>query len=256
MPGLWWQSNVQLRLGLKVTGLPERCPDCGIRNTEEHALGDVETGGCGGARNRRHDEFGKFMMGMYKEAGYHVVEGEPEVPKVRENDPATRCDGIVRGLTTPQRETWVDFNVTDTGAPSNLMTDPELTLRRAEDGKRKKHGWRLTAHNADFLPIVCSVYGTMAFNCQQTIKACTEKMMAGESRECEDVAQVLHLNRARVQAAVWKATALGLVGRRGREQETAVRQHGQMVDETAEWDCGLSIPWLCVASDAGIRAPR
>jgi hypothetical protein len=246
MPGLWWKCLTQLRLGLPVSDLPKTCPDCGCRNSVDHALGGGSIGGCGGARAKRHNEAVVFVSRMAQDAKLHVVEGEPMVPKLHPDDPETRCDGIIRGLLTPQRETWIDIEVVDTGAVSHLMEKSEETLEKAEKEKRRKHAPRLLATNRDFIPIVASVHGTTAFDCQHTIKTCTKLMMGSKSEDKAEFAHLLHLNRARFQAAVWRATALCLVGRRGKTQEAACEHHEKEKHKTP------SLPWACVTSDAGI----
>jgi hypothetical protein len=182
MPALWWRVCVKLRLGIEVAELPGKCPDCGKTNSVDHALGGGVGGGCGGARNKRHDEVVGFVSRLCKEANFHIPGEdcyEPTVGKIVASDPDNRCDGIIRGLKNPQRDTWFDVEVVDTGAVSHSMDDSaSKTMERAEDGKTKKHGQRVAlAENADFVPIVCSVYGTAAFHSQQTIKTCTEKMV-------------------------------------------------------------------------------
>lgn len=249
MPGLWWRANAQLRLGLPVTDLPAKCPDCGTRNSVEHALGGGKSGGCGGARNKRHDEVAHYLGSLTESAGFFTLKDrEPLVPKLCSTDPSTRCDGIVRGLLTPQRETWIDIEVVDTGAVSHLTSKPSETLANAAAEKRAKHAPRLLATNRDFLPIICSVYGSTAFDCQQTIKTCTALTNGYKSDE-SDLSHLLHLNRAKFQAAVWRATALCLVGRRGKAQEKAIETHEANELKTAD----SVLPWLCVAADAGIR---
>ena len=137
------------------------------------------------------------------------------VGKLDPKDPDTRCDGIVRGLKTPQRDTWYDVVVPDTGAISHAMDESAAqTLEKAEDKKLEKHGQRVAlAENADFVPIACSVYGTTGFHCQQLIKTCTEKMVERKSAESSgEFSEVMCLNRARFQAAVWKEVARKWLG--------------------------------------------
>ena len=142
-----------------------------------------------------------------------------------------------------------DVECTDTGAVSHSMDEtPAKTLEKGEDEKTSKHGERVAlAENSDFLPIVCSVYGTMGFHCRQLIKTCTERMVEQRSGESSgDLSRVLCLNRARFQAAVWKATALCLVGRRGKSAEKAVKDA-----EKRALAVEVTVPWICVATDSG-----
>ena len=138
--------------------------------------------------------------------------------------------------------------VVDTGAVSHSMDESALkTLEKAEDSKIKKHGPQVVlAENADFLPIVCSVYGTSAFHSQRTINTCTERMVGrGSAESSGDFARVLCLNRARFQAAVWRATALCLVGRRGKDAQAAAKEA-----EKRATDIEVTVPWICVATDS------
>ena len=72
MEPLWFRIGLQLRLGLPVAALPDRCPDCLKKNSIEHALGSGEHGACGGARDRRHDEVCEHLRQLAREAGFWV----------------------------------------------------------------------------------------------------------------------------------------------------------------------------------------
>lgn len=245
---------MQLRLGLyDVMELPQACPDCGVENSIDHALGGGQRGGCGAARDRRHDEVVEFVNRLARDAGFHVPGvSEPRVGKIggpgsKEGD--TRCDGIVRGVWTPQRDCWFDVEIVYTGAVSHLMKDPAKTLEGEEEKKYKKHANRVAvAENADFMPIVASVHGTLAAHSQRFVTKCTEAAVGKKSAEAEgDFPTVLHLNRARFQAAVWRATAVCVVGRRGKaaEKATKAREAERKLQGEA-----APLPWVCVAEDA------
>ena len=79
-------------------------------------------------------------------------------------------------------------------------------------------------------------------------------MMGKGSRDWEgkkDLSQVLHLNRARFQAAVWRATALCVVGRRGKRRKTqAQQQMEEQEQKAAKLSAAVEMPWLCVAGDS------
>ena len=112
MPALWWRTMAQMRLGLfQQIQLPAQCPDCGHTNSIDHALGAGERGGCGGARIECHNEIGIFAKKLASEAGFHVPQRkEPKVgfiPGEEDGEKAIRCDGIIRGLKTFHRDTWV-----------------------------------------------------------------------------------------------------------------------------------------------------
>jgi hypothetical protein len=203
---------VQLRLGLHdLIPIPSICPDCGIKNNIDHCLDH----GCGGAIIKRHNEIRDFALALAGEAKFHIPENkEPVVGKLDEADPDNRCDGRIRGLWTPQRDCWIDALCIDTAAPSYMLQAPEKTLENGEMAKVSKHALRVSlAENADFTPIVCSVHGLLAHQSQQFVIKCTERMVGGKSADSSDFSQVLHWNRARFQAAVWRATSLCLVGR-------------------------------------------
>ena len=59
---------------------------------------------------------------------------------------------------------------------------------------------------------------------------------------------LLHLNRARFQAAIWRSTALCVVGRKGKKAEEE-RVRVQRME--AQKEGGKELPWVCVAGDAG-----
>jgi hypothetical protein len=261
MSAVAWRVNVQLRLGLVPKELPTRCPDCRKANPIDHALGDGKDGGCGGARIRRHNEVGEFVLRSAEKAGYVVPScRNPLVGKIDRKDLDTKCDGIIRGFMAPQRETWVDAVVSDTGAPSHRNQPAEKTLEQAANKKKEKHHTRvMICHNADFLEIACSVYGSMAFNCQQTIKRIAERMVEkSAAKGSSDRSQVLHLMRARFQAAVWRATASCVVGRKGtawrkgrKEDDDEEDDHDEL-EVAAAGGAGDNVPWLLVAGDARV----
>ena len=265
MSAVEWRVNVQLRLGLNPKELPARCPDCQKTNSTDHALGDGKDGGCGGARIRRHNEVGEHTLRGAETAGFLVPScRNPTVGKIDPKDPDNKCDGIIRGFLTAQRETWVDAMVADTGAPSHRNQSAEKTLQAAQDDKQKKHHTRVTVcHNADFLPIVCSVYGSMAFHCQQTIKRITDHMVEkSAAKGSGDRSRVLHMVRARFQAAVWRATAMCVVGRKGKawrkrqmDDEEGEDDRDEL-DVAAEGGAGDEIPWILVAEDARVGVER
>jgi hypothetical protein len=194
-----------------------------------------------------------YVKRLATDAGFIVSEvNEPAVGKIggpETKEPDTRVDGIIRGLFTPQREAWFDGEVVDTGAWTHIPKQAGKTLEMEEKKKTKKHATRVAvAHCADFVPVVCSVYGTTAYNCQRLVKTCTERMM-GKTAPAVDVSRVLHLQRAKLQAAIWRATALCIVGRRGPKAETATEESSKEKELRAE----VQMPWLCVAVDARIR---
>jgi hypothetical protein len=235
------------------TDLPQRCPTCQKKNSLDHALGGGKDGKCGGWVNIRHNEIVEFVKRLAEEADLIVSDREePAVGKIGGEDskePDTRCDGIIRGLITPQREAWFDNEVVWTGADTNVTKDPRKVLETAEKKKIKKHFERVTiAENADFIPLVCSVYGSTAFHCQQFLRTCTERIVGkSAAKDSADVARLLHLHRAQFQAAVWRAVALCEVGRSSRKAQGALKKK-----EIEEKELGKEavLPWLCVAVDA------
>ena len=120
-------------------------------------------------------------------------------------------------------------------------------LSQAEDAKVKKHARRVAvAENADFLPFICSKQGTLAFQSQQFLKTCTEKIL-GESTGDAEAARALHLNRARMQAAIWRATSLCIVGRKGDKAAKAAKARAK---EEKEAQRARELPLWCVSADA------
>jgi hypothetical protein len=265
MPPLWWRVGVQLRLGIVPEALPAKCPNCQKANNLDHALGSGKRGGCGWARGLRHNEVVEYLKRMAEEVGLPVqATSEPAVGKIGGDNKDTKCDGIIRGLETPQRDAWIDGMVMDTGAPSHQDKPPMKALIEGEDEKFEKHGRRVAiANGADFVPIVCSVYGTLAPKCQRTIKTITERMTdKSKLKDKKDLARMLHHNRARFQAAIWRANAMCVVGRRrqpkkkedGEGTEWRMVSPVEMLEEFEEkmgrLEGGMETPWLCVAEDA------
>jgi hypothetical protein len=246
MAPLRWRSGVQARLGLeRCMGLPKQCPDCGAENSYDHAVGECKYGG---VKLRMHNEVVEDVERMAEEAGLWIPNKgvEPVVGKIGEEDAENRCDTIVRGLLTPQRDCWIDVQVIDTGSKSYLTETVEMTLKNGESKKVKKHGDRVgIAENADFRPIVCSVHGSMASKAKEFTYLCTERIAGKEGSKSPDFGRLLHLQRARFQAAVWNAVSLCLWGRHGKGRHA--QKEALRLKEQAE---GVVIPWEFVVADA------
>ena len=143
-------------------------------------------------------------------------------------------------------DSWLDFLVMDTGAPSYALQGYERTLEKGERGKVEKHSTRVeVAEGGHFLPIVVSVYGTLAPGSHKFLYRCTERMMGPEGSQAKGFSRQLHLQRARMQAAIANAVNLCLWGR-GKKAEKDEKAARLLKEETAK----DRLPERCVLADA------
>ena len=236
-----------MRLGLeKALELPHQCPDCGDNNSLDHALSSCRKGG---VQIRRHDEMTDTVEREANRAGFWVPSRrEPCVGPLSPEDPRNRCDTVIHGLKNPQRDAWIDVAVVDTGAPSHVRQQSAKTLGDEENNKLKKHRDRVVyVEGSDFLPVVLSVYGSLAFSAHEFLYKCAEKTAGRGGKKSRDFGRLLHLLRARWQAATHNAVSLCLWGRRGKWAKDAKRAE-ELKMQAAEG--AFDIPWECMVADA------
>ena len=101
------------------------------------------------------------------------------------------------------------------------------------------------AEHSSFMPVVFSVYGSVAGQANEMIHRCTEKMAGMEGTRSPGFQKLLHLQRARIQAAVSNAVCLNFWGRKEKWLEDQRRTEKLRKEEE---DC--AIPWECVLADA------
>ena len=159
-------------------------------------------------------------------------------------------DGIIYDFVTPGRQTFFDVEMPDTGAETHLRNAADRTLEKEAQKKISKHARNVELHHhGDFLPLVVSVYGTTGIHCQRFVHQCTEQLTGTSlaARMGGDFSAMLHLQRAKLQAAIWRAVAKNIVGDSTSQGQKAVKI---VRDEEIKAMQAAQLPWMCVVSDA------
>ena len=137
--------------------------------------------------------------------------------------------------------------VVDTAAPTYVMRGYQKALEDCEKYKFAKHGTRVeVAEGGNFLPMVVSVYGTLAPGSQKFIRQCTEHITGPEGPRAKGFSRLLHLQRARMQAAIANAVNLSLWGRTGTKARKEEKGARRLKEKAAE----ERMPVGCVLADA------
>jgi len=212
MDSTTFRDAVALRFGLDLPDkMPRMCPSCGGRMSVAHALKCKK----GGWVIRRHQHVLRAWKAYWEKAGLRPVFEEPYLVPVRPGvhvRPGTttaidaRADLVVRGL-HGTGDTFADIVVVDTGADSYKGRATMKILGEHERRKRREYGDRVSPYGT-FVPLVCSVYGTLGVAAAQTSHRAARRV---EGREERDAA--LDLHRVVLQAAIIKATSLCLRAR-------------------------------------------
>ena len=208
-----FRDAVALRTGRELPDrLPEVCASCGEQMSLSHALKCKK----GGWVVRRHREVLKAWSTLFRKVTPTVIE-EPSIGagigatyqcRSTTTDPDARPDIMARGIYSPAQDAYFDVAVVDTGADSRGKLTSEAVLRDHERAKHRKYDERVH-HLGKFVPLVCSVYGTLAPESERTL-SCVTRALGGETEDRDDVA---YLHRVCMQVAVIKATSLCLRAR-------------------------------------------
>ena len=119
-----------------------------------------------------------------------------------------RADIMARSLFDTGRDLFGDVAVIDTGAKCHRYETSIEVLEAHEAAKKAEYGDRV-ALMGDFVPLVCSIYGTLAPEAHLfAARAARQVDPDWEEREA-----VLDLHRVMVQVGIIKATSICLRGR-------------------------------------------
>jgi len=166
--------------------------------------------------HRRHREVLKAWSTLFRKVTPTVIEepflgagiGMAYQRSTTTTDPDARADIMARGIFSQAQDAYFDVAVVDTGADSRERQSSEAVLREREQAKHGKYDERVT-HLGKFIPLVCSVYGTLAPESARTLSQVT-RALGGETEDRDDVA---FLHRVCLQVAVIKATSMCLRAR-------------------------------------------
>ena len=144
---------------------------------------------------------------------------------------------MVRSLFQAGREIFGDTAVIDTGARSYRFQTSAEVLEAHEAKKKVEYGDRV-ALMGDFVPLVCSIYGTLA---PEALMLAARAARQVDPDWWEERGAVLDLHRVMIQVGIIKATSLCLRGRSLRVLPNPVNFPEHTLDRTG------------VLIDAGLR---
>ena len=105
--------------------------------------------------------------------------------------PDARADLAVTGLSETHHFEFFDVAIIDTGSDSRVSQSSAKVLEQDEQKKRSEYEDRLKAHGHHFVPLVCSVYGTLAPDAIRTatrvarrVDACGAASSGVSARRC------------------------------------------------------------------------
>jgi hypothetical protein len=164
---------------------------------------------------RRHDEVAKAWMRLFKRVSATVVP-EPHLAapvnlqrRATSRQVGARADIMASGTQRPGQNAFYDVAVVDTGAESYLGKKALTVLRDKEQRKTDKYEERAEMSGGTFVPLVCSVYGTLA---PESIKA-LNKVVAELDGDKPEKRSTASMHRVGLQVAILKATSLCLRAR-------------------------------------------
>ena len=165
---------------------------------------------------RRHDEVKKAWETLFRKFS-STVEVEPYLPhpadhtitlKSTTTQLDARADLLVRDLLAPQGYVYADVAVVDTGTESLIGMDAMAALKERQTRKRNKYKERVEPE-AVFVPLVCSVYGTLAPEAAKALTLAIRRMKGEDS----ELGHKFSMQRIYLQTAILKATSLCIRGR-------------------------------------------
>ena len=191
---------------------------------------------------QRHDTVVRVWEDYLKAAGAAEVVREPYLVPVRgEVRRGTnmaldaRADIMARSLFQTGRELFGDIAVVDTGARC-YRCETSAEVLEAHEAKKKAEYCDRVALMGDFVPLVCSIYGTLAPEAFMLAARAARQV----DPDWEERGAVLDLHRVTIQVGIIKATSLCLRGRSLRVLPNPVNFPDSALDRTgALIDAGL-----------------
>jgi hypothetical protein len=229
-------------------GYPSQyCASCGAAFDVSHAL-KCKTGNW---VTRRHDEVAKAWMALFRRASA-TVKHEPYLaapvnlkrPSMTRKDGA-RADIYSTGIARPGQGTFFDVAVLDTGADCHVGRKALRVMVEKEQSKTRKHEERAELLGGTFVPLVCSVNGTLAPEAAKTLTQTIAKL----NEENAEKRSTGKLVRVSLQVAILKATSLCL---RARSVDDVPEAPEREVLE----DCVAALADARPMTDEGPVAPR
>lgn len=150
-----------------------------------------------------------------KAAGAAAVVREPYLVPVRgdvrkgtNTSLDARADIMARSLFQPGRDLFGDTVVIDTGARCHRFETSAAVLAAREKSKKAEYGDRV-ALMGDFVPLVCSIYGTLAPEAAMLAARAARQV----DPDWEERGAAWDLHRVMIQVGIIKATSLCIRGR-------------------------------------------
>ena len=244
-----FRDAIALRMGVPLPDpLPDYCPSCGAPFDIAHALKCKS----GDWVRRRHNEVAQTWMTLFKRIS-PTVQPEPHLAApVDLKRPTTsrkigaRADIFVTGLARRGQGTFLDVAVLDTGAECHVDRKALQVLQDKERRKRDKYEERAQLSGATFVPLVCSIYGTLAPEAAAALASTVGKLDEGNA-EKRSTGRML---RVSLQISILKATSLCIRSR----SMTEPPQVGETPD--LEADCAVAHADARPLSEDGLVASQ
>ena len=228
--------------------LPDFCPSCGAPFDLAHALKCKN----GDWVRRRHDEVARTWMTLFKRISSTVLP-EPHLAApigLKRSTTSTKlgakADIFVTGLYRAGQGTFFDVAVMDTGAACHVDRKALQVLRDKERKKRAKYEERAELSGATFVPLACSIYGTLAPEAAAVLAAAIGKL-GDENAEKRSTGRML---RVGLQVSILKATSLCLRGRSLTEAPEVIET------PDLEEDCAVALADARPVTDDGLVASQ
>jgi hypothetical protein len=207
-----FRDAIALRMGLPFPDpLPSHCPSCGVPFDVDHALRCKK----GGWVSRRHLEVIRAWKFYLTKGGYYSLREEPFLRPLPAGVVAragttleldARADLIARG--EGGRDWYFDIAIIDSFAARHACVSSLKALTAYELKKIKKYFDRV-APLGGFIPLICTVYGTLGPAASQF----AHRVAHGVDPDREESSAVVDLHSAVLQASIIKATSLCLRSR-------------------------------------------
>ena len=175
----------------------------------------------GGFRALQHNETRDIMVQCMRDAGFPVVEPEPQLQELTgENfkyrsankDADARSDIRCCGFWKDKRQAYFDVKVVSPFARSYSNLTPEQLFRQAERAKEREYGDRIReVEHADFTPLVFTCAGAIAPQSSVVVKRLAEKLSAKQDIPFSVVSGWL---RCRLSFALLRTTLICIRGTR------------------------------------------
>ena len=187
-----FMDALNLRYYRELRGLPSICP-CSQPFTITHALNCKK----GGFIHMRHDNTRDFLTSLLqvvqtdvqREPPLQKLQTEGENSDIGNTADAARLDIRAKGFWRAGQDAYFDIRVTNPLAATAMKIPLSKVYDRNEKEKKRMYNHRvMTIEQGSFTPLVFSVFGTAAPECQTFLKQLMSKIATKRNEKYSDVA--------------------------------------------------------------------